>query len=82
MQQRSRELDGHTAAFAFFDREGWNTFWRLDPEDIDKPSSLFGQLKWLEQAGFGEVEVHWMLAGHAVFSGRKPKVGEAGLGAA
>lgn len=73
VQKRSLELDGNTKAFEFFDREGWNTFWHLDPEDIDKPSPLFDQLKWLENAGFMNVDVHWMLAGHAVFSARKPR---------
>jgi tRNA (cmo5U34)-methyltransferase len=73
VRRRSLELDGTTEAFDFFVREGWNTFWYLDPEDIDKPSPLFEQLTWLEGAGFVDVDVHWMLAGHAVFSARKPK---------
>ena len=68
---RSIEFDGNTGAFEFFKREGWNTFWYLDPQDIDKPSPLFDQLRWLEEAGFVDVDVHWMLAGHVVFSGRK-----------
>jgi tRNA (cmo5U34)-methyltransferase len=71
VRERSIELDGNTGAFEFFKRERWNTFRYLDPEDIDKPSPLFDQLKWLEKAGFVEVDVHWMLAGHAVFSARK-----------
>ena len=75
VQQRSMEFDGNTEAFEFFDREGWNTFWYLDPDDIDKPSPLLDQLKWLEHAGFVDLDVHWMLAGHAVFSARKPKTG-------
>jgi len=75
VQKRSLELDGNADAYEFFEREGWNTFWYLDPEDIDKPSPLFDQLKWLENAGFVDVDLHWMLAGHAVFSARKPKIG-------
>jgi tRNA (cmo5U34)-methyltransferase len=71
VRERSLELDGNTAAFDFFTREGWNTHRYLDPDDIDKPSRLFDQLKWLEQAGFADVDVHWMRAGHAVFGGRK-----------
>lgn len=71
VRKKSIELDGNTRAFEFFKREGWNTFRYLDPEDIDKPSPLFDQLKWLENAGFEDVDVHWMLAGHAVFSARK-----------
>jgi tRNA (cmo5U34)-methyltransferase len=75
VRKRSVELDGHTKAFEFFEQEGWNTFGYLDPEDIDKPSPLFDQLKWLENARFEDVDVHWMLAGHAVFSARKPRNG-------
>ena len=71
VRRRSIELDGNTAAFEFFSREGWNIFRYLDPEDIDKPSPLFDQLKWLEQSGFSNVDVHWMLAGHSIFSARK-----------
>jgi tRNA (cmo5U34)-methyltransferase len=71
VKKRSLALDGNTSAFEFFDREGWNIFRYLDPDDIDKPSPLFDQLKWLEQAGFVNIDVHWMLAGHAIFSARK-----------
>ncbi len=42
-----------------------------DVDDIDKPSRLLDQLKWLEQAGFADVDVFWMQAGHALFGGRK-----------
>ena len=72
VRQRALELDGSTEKFEFFVREGWNTFRYLDPDDIDKPSRLFDQLKWMEQAGFEGVDVHWMQAGHVVFSGWKP----------
>lgn len=71
VRQRSLELDGSTAGWDFFLREGWNTYRYLDPDDIDHPSPLFDQLKWLEQAGFVSVDVHYMQAGHALFSGWK-----------
>jgi tRNA (cmo5U34)-methyltransferase len=74
VHRQSIEQSGDTRAFDFFQREGWNTFSFLDPEDIDKPSPLYDQLCWLEQAGFVGVDVHWMLAGHAVFSGWKPSL--------
>jgi len=72
VRKRSLELDGNTSAFDFFQREGWNIFRQLDPEDIDKPSTLFDQMKWLEQAGFAQIGVAWMLVGHVLFSARKP----------
>jgi tRNA (cmo5U34)-methyltransferase len=72
VRQRSFELDGNNKAFEFFECEGWNMHRHLDPDDIDKPSPIFSQLKWLEDAGFTEIEVNWLLAGHAIFSARKP----------
>jgi tRNA (cmo5U34)-methyltransferase len=69
---RSLQLGRDTEAFNFFRQEGWNIFRMLDPDDIDKPSPLFDQLKWLEQAGFRQVEVFWMRAEHAIFGGSVP----------
>lgn len=71
VRQRSIELDGNIAGLDFFRREGWNTYHFLDPDDIDHPSRLVDQLKWLEKAGFVDVDVHFMQAGHALFSGWK-----------
>jgi hypothetical protein len=72
VRERALELDGTTEGFSFFERERWNMYRHFDPEDIDKPSCLFDQLKWLEQAGFVDVDVYWMRAGHAIFGGWKP----------
>jgi tRNA (cmo5U34)-methyltransferase len=72
VRERARQLDGNDAAFAFFEREQWNMYRYRDPDDIDQPSSLLDQLKWLENAGFADVNPHWLLAGHAIFSGSKP----------
>jgi tRNA (cmo5U34)-methyltransferase len=71
VRKRSLKFDGNLAAFAAFEREKWNMYRHFDPDDIDKPSRLIDQLKWLEQAGFLDVDVYWMLAGHAIFGGRK-----------
>ncbi len=73
VRERSLEIDGHLAGLDFFERERWNTYRYLDPDDIDKPARLFDQLKWLEQAGFVNIDVHWMRAGHVIFSGWKPE---------
>jgi len=72
VRQRSFDLDGNYKAYEFFITEGWNMHRYLDPEDIDKPSPVFSQFKWLEVAGFIEIDVNWLLAGHAIFSARKP----------
>ncbi len=72
VRQRSIELDSSTAGLDFFLGEGWNTYRYLDPDDIDHPSRLYDQLKWLDSAGFGDLDVHFFQAGHALFSGWKP----------
>ena len=74
VRQRSLHLDGDLKGYDHFCELGWNHYAHLepDPDSIDKPSSLFDQLKWLEQAGFIDVDVFWMKAGHAIFGGRKP----------
>ncbi|MFL6207905.1 MAG: methyltransferase domain-containing protein [Pyrinomonadaceae bacterium] len=70
VRQRALELDGNEAAFDFFTRDGWNLYRHPDP--LDKPSRLLDQLQWLTAAGFTDVDVHWLKAGHAVYSGHKP----------
>jgi tRNA (cmo5U34)-methyltransferase len=75
VRQRSLELDGSTVGMDFFQQEGWNTYRYPDPDDIDHPSPLVDQLKWLEQAGFVDIDVHFMHAGHALFSGWKKTEG-------
>ena len=80
VRQRSLELDGSIAGLDFFLQEGWNTYRFFDPDDIDHPSSLFDQLKWLERAGFVDVDVHYMQAGHALFSGWKRATQDASIG--
>jgi SAM-dependent methyltransferase len=72
VQERSLELDGTLEGFAAFDRLRWNMYRYFDPADIDRPSGLFEQLRWLEGAGFEAVDVYWMRAGHAIFGGFKP----------
>jgi tRNA (cmo5U34)-methyltransferase len=72
VRARALALDGHLAAFEQFRRLGWNYFRDPDGDPIDKPSPLFDQLKWLEDAGLVEVDAHWLVAGHAIVSGRRP----------
>jgi ubiquinone/menaquinone biosynthesis C-methylase UbiE len=67
--QRALALDGHTQVYDFFRQQQWNLYHYPDP--MDKPSRLADQLKWLEAAGFAEVDVYWLKAGHAIFGGRK-----------
>ncbi|HEX5690948.1 MAG TPA: class I SAM-dependent methyltransferase, partial [Roseiflexaceae bacterium] len=71
VRKRALDFDGNLDAFAAFERQKWNMYRFFDPDDIDKPSRLIDQLKWLEAAGFADVDVYWMRAGHAIFGGRK-----------
>jgi tRNA (cmo5U34)-methyltransferase len=71
VRKRSLEFDRNLDAFTMFEQEKWNMYRYFDPDDIDQPSRLVDQLKWLEQAGFVGVDVYWMQAGHAIFGGRK-----------
>ena len=61
----------HLRAFEEFRRLGWNYFRDPDGDPIDKPSSLAEQLAWMAEAGLAGVDCHWLLAGHAIFSGSK-----------
>ena len=72
VRTRALALDGHLAAYERFQQLRWNYFRDPDGDPIDKPSSLLDQLKWLESAGLVDVDTHWLAAGHAIFSGRKP----------
>ena len=75
VRQRSLHLDGDLRGHEQFRQLGWNHFAEPGPEpdSIDKPSPLFDQLKWLDQAGFTDIDVFWMKAGHAIFGGRTPE---------
>ncbi len=59
------------AIFRKFSEEGWNYFSDPEPDVYDQPSSLADQLKWMQTAGFEQVDVYWMKAGHALFGGWK-----------
>jgi tRNA (cmo5U34)-methyltransferase len=74
VRQRSQQLDGNDNALEQFERLKWNLYrYPEDPEfAVDKPSSLLDQLKWLEQAGFTAVDLHWALAGHVIYSAIRP----------
>ncbi|MCU1258504.1 MAG: Methyltransferase type 12 [Bryobacterales bacterium] len=46
----------------------WNFYRYPDPE-TDKPSGLFEQLTWLHEIGYIGVDVLYLRAGHAIFTG-------------
>lgn len=68
-EAQSAALAGDDSLYALFNSEHWNYFHYPDP--FDKPSPLFAQLLWLQQAGFAVVDCFWMQAGHAIYGGYK-----------
>ena len=72
VKERAQALDGNLTAFERFQADDWNHYSAPEPDPVDKPSPLFDQLRWLAEAGFAAVDVHWMKAGHAIMSGVKP----------
>jgi tRNA (cmo5U34)-methyltransferase len=63
----SEDVMGSDALFDLFLETQWNHY--RFPDEMDKPSPLFDQLKWLEAAGFSAVDCFWMQAGHAIYGG-------------
>jgi tRNA (cmo5U34)-methyltransferase len=69
VRRRALDLAGHLGPYEEFRRQRWNLWAETEPDPIDRPSTLFDQLRWLEEAGLSGVDVYWMKAGHAVFGG-------------
>ena len=69
VRQEALARDGALAVFDVFERDRWNIYHYPDP--MDKPSGLYEQLRWLEESGFGNVDVYWLKAGHAIYGGWK-----------
>ncbi len=72
VRRRSLELSGGLGPYKKFIEMSWNLWAEAEPDPIDKPSTLLDQLRWLEEAGLGGVDVCWLKAGHAVFGGMRP----------
>lgn len=70
VQERAQKVDGNLKAFEKFQKTAWNLYRYPEPQ-TEKPSPLFDQLKWLQQANFQDIDVYWMHAGHAIFGGSK-----------
>jgi len=72
VRQRSLQLRGDLSAFERFEVVNWNYYSDPNPNPRDTPSTLAEQIDWLRLVGFVNVDVHWMKAGHAIFSGSAP----------
>ena len=73
VRERALALDGNLEGYEQFQKMEWNSFTypETGPDPVDKMSPLFDQLQWLAQAGFTDVDVFWVRAGHAIFGGSK-----------
>jgi tRNA (cmo5U34)-methyltransferase len=69
--ERSHTIYGDDRAQKKFLELRWNYFWWPDDNTIDHPSTVAEHVAWLADAGFTAIELHWLLAGHAIFSARK-----------
>jgi tRNA (cmo5U34)-methyltransferase len=70
--KRSPRIYGDDRAERKFAELRWNYFWWPGDNTIDHPSTVAEHLTWLAEAGFEAIELHWLQAGHAIFSARKP----------
>jgi tRNA (cmo5U34)-methyltransferase len=70
---RSEQIYGDDRAQQKFAELRWNYFWWPGDNNIDHPSTAAEHIAWLQAAGFEAIELHWLLAGHAIFSARKPQ---------
>lgn len=69
--QASAGQFGSDEALQAFRSSEWNYYRLPGPDDFDQPSSVADHLAWLSQAGFAEVDVVWLYAGHAIFTARR-----------
>jgi tRNA (cmo5U34)-methyltransferase len=72
VEERSLQIYGDDRAQRKFADLRWNYFRWPHDNGIDHPSSVAEHIAWLEAAGLEAVELHWLSAGHAIFSARKP----------
>lgn len=67
-RRQSRAMSGGDGPYRYFLESEWNLFRYPDPE-VDVPSRLFDQLRWLDEAGFVGIDCFWLRAGHGIFGG-------------
>lgn len=71
--RNSRALVGNKSGYDQFVSDEWNMYaFPVTSDDIDHPSPLTDQLRWLANAGFTGIDAWWVRAGHALFGGYKP----------
>lgn len=71
VRRASLEQYGSDEAAMLFEQTEWNYYRLAGPDPVDKPSSVAEHLDWLREAGFAEVDVVWIYAGHAIFTAKR-----------
>ncbi len=71
VRRASEEQFGGDEAAVTFEKTEWNYYRLPGPDPVDKPSSVTEHLDWLREAGFVEVDLVWMYAGHALFTAKR-----------
>jgi tRNA (cmo5U34)-methyltransferase len=75
--RQSVEIGGDRSAYEHFLADRWNMYeYPVGDDDIDMPSPLVDQLRWLGEAGFTGVDAWWVRAGHALFGGYRESTGD------
>ncbi|MDH6223821.1 methyltransferase domain-containing protein [Streptomyces sp. MJP52] len=71
VRRASEEQFGGDEAAVMFEKTEWNHYRLVGPDPVDKPSTVAEHLDWLREAGFVEVDLAWMYAGHALFTAKR-----------
>jgi tRNA (cmo5U34)-methyltransferase len=69
--EASAQLFGGDEAQRAFVQSDWNYYRLPGPDPVDKPSTITEHVDWLRAAGFADVDVAWLFAGHAVLTATK-----------
>jgi len=72
-RSRSRSIQGGEAGYEAFQATKWNLYRHGDDTGVDTPSGVFEQMRWLSEAGFADIDLHYMVAGHVIFSAWAPR---------
>lgn len=70
-REQSLALTGSESLYQRAVSEGWGYYDDAEHDEMDKPSRLYDQLKWLEEAGLGDVDCFWLRGGFAIYGGYK-----------
>lgn len=71
VRRRAFALDGSEDGFEAFRRADWNHFRHAVLDPFDQPATVAEHVAWLQDAGFSDVDLHWMIAGQVLLSGWK-----------